>query len=182
MWLLMLLAICQNSKISNSQNLEVTFQHPFATIISMTQSMDQCGRRDPSPTNQVNSKVTSTQHSSLSINQLNFWKQFSISQVYLRYMGRVFVPKDADIWRQILYECHASSSSSHPRKTYAHGKQHFFQSGLHKDVHDHIIKCKKCQVNRAKHLKVGGTFATIIYFSWNIGQYAYKFHCKVMYY
>ena len=60
-------------------------------------------RRDPSPNPSTN-EVNSTQDSTLSSDELNRWKHFSIDQGYLLHKGRVCVPQDADIRRQILYE------------------------------------------------------------------------------
>lgn len=49
------------------------------------------------------------------------WKNFAIDDGYLLYKGRVCVPKDEEIWRQLLYECHDSPSVGHPsvNKTYS---------------------------------------------------------------
>ena len=105
-------------------------------------------RRDPSPNPSTNA-VDSTQDSPLSSDELNRWKHFSIDQGYLLHKGRVCVPQDADIRRQILYECHDSPSAGHPgiRKTYAHARRHFYWPGLHQDVHGYVTQCQKCQVN-----------------------------------
>ena len=64
---------------------------------------------------------SSTLKSSLSSDALNRWKHFSIDQGYLMHKGRMCVPSDLDIRRQILFECHDSPSAGHPRirKTYA---------------------------------------------------------------
>ena len=50
------------------------------------------------------------------------WKHFSIDDGHLLQKGRICVPKDTDIRRQIFYECHDSPSAGHPGiwKTYAH--------------------------------------------------------------
>ncbi|NHV87501.1 hypothetical protein HA385_23185, partial [Escherichia coli] len=81
----------------------------------------------------------------MSTDELNQWKHFTIDQGYLLHKGRVCVPQDADIRRQILYECHDSPSAGHPgiRKTYAHVRRHFYWPGLHKFVHDYVLNCQK---------------------------------------
>ena len=114
-------------------------------------------RRDPSPTPSADD-AKSTHDSPLSSDELNRWKNFTIDQGYLLHKGRVCVPQDADIRRQILYECHDSPSAGHPgiRKSYAHVRRHFYWPGLHKQVHDYVLNCQKCQVNKAERLKAGG--------------------------
>ena len=86
------------------------------------------------------------------------WKKYTIKDGYLLYKGRVCVPDNDDIRRQILFECHDSPSVGHPRicKTYKHVRKHFFWSILYNDVHEYILQCHKCQVNKAKFLKAGG--------------------------
>ena len=41
-------------------------------------------------------------------------------------------------------------------KTYAHLHKHFYWLGMHKDVHDYVTHCQKCQANKGERLKVGG--------------------------
>ena len=68
------------------------------------------------------------------------------------------MPKDLDTRRHILYECHDSPSACHPsiRKTYALVRRQFFWLGLHNDVHEYVLKCQRCQVNKAERLKASG--------------------------
>ena len=49
--------------------------------------------------------ISSTHSSSLSQDELLRWKKNSIDDGYLLHKGRVCVPLDLEIWRQILYEC-----------------------------------------------------------------------------
>ena len=74
------------------------------------------------------------------------------------YKGRVCVLDNDDIRRQILFERHDSPSAGHPgiQKTYVLLKRQFFWLGINKDVHDYVLRCQKCQVNKAERLKVGG--------------------------
>ena len=99
-----------------------------------------------------------TLSSTLSSDELNRWKNFSIQDGYLLHKGRVCVPMDIDRRRQILYECHDSPSARHSgiRKTYALVRQQFYWPGLHKDFLDYVVQCQKCQVNKAERLKAGG--------------------------
>ena len=41
-------------------------------------------------------------------------------------------------------------------KTYSLVKRQFYWSGMHKDILDYVIKCNKCQINKAERLKMGG--------------------------
>ena len=102
--------------------------------------------------------ISSTHSSSLSQDELQRWKFFSIDDGYLLHKGRVCVPLDLDIRRQILYECHDSPSAGHAgiRKTYALVRKNFYWPGLHKDVTDYVLQCQKCQVNKVERLKAGG--------------------------
>ena len=101
---------------------------------------------------------SSTHGSSFSQDELQQWKKFSIDDGYLLHKGRVCVPLDLDIRRQILHECHDSPSAGHADiwKTYALVRKHFYWPGLHKDVTDYVLQCQKCQVNKAERLKAGG--------------------------
>ena len=114
-------------------------------------------RRDPSHSN-GSVDDTPTPSSTLSSDELNRWKHFSIQDGYLLHKGRVCVPLDSDTRRQILYECHDSPSAGHSgiRKTYALVRRQFYWPGLHKDVQDYVVQCQKCQVNKAERLKAGG--------------------------
>ena len=113
-------------------------------------------KRDPLPKDIHD--VSFTQDSPLLSDELQRWKNFSIDNGYLLHKGRVCVPQDTDIRRQILYECHDSPSAGHPgiRKTYAHVRRHFYWAEMHKDVHGYVTHCQKCQVNKAERLKAGG--------------------------
>ena len=66
-------------------------------------------RRDPSPTPSADGE-TSTHDSPLSSDELTRWKISTIKHGYLLHKGRVCVPHDNDIRRQILYECHDTPS------------------------------------------------------------------------
>ena len=85
-------------------------------------------RRDPSPLEAYDANFT--QDSSPSNDELNRWKNFTINDGYLLHKGRVCVPRDSDIRRRILYECHDSPSAGHLviRKTHVHlGKKNIGQ-------------------------------------------------------
>ena len=119
-------------------------------------------KRDPSPPliekgAQAYDATTTPQNSHKDSDEFHRWKHFSIDDGHLLRKGRICVPKDTDIRRQIFYECHDSPSAGHPgiRKTYAHVRRHFYWPGLHNDVKDYVLQCQKCQVNKAECLKLG---------------------------
>ena len=114
--------------------------------------------RDPSHSNAGSVLSSSTPSSPPLSDELQRWKNFSIQDGHLLHKGRICVPTDKDIRRQILYECHDSPSAGHPgiRKTYALVRRQFYWPGLHNDVQNYVLHCSKCQVNKAERLKAGG--------------------------
>ena len=118
--------------------------------------------RDPSPQDSaqvVANDATATQASTTTTsNAMQRYKNFSIDKGFLLHKGRVCVPSDDDIRRQILYECHDSPSAGHPgiRKTYALVRRHFYWPQMHKFIERYVLHCQQCQVNKAERLKVGG--------------------------
>ena len=63
-----------------------------------------------------------------------------------------------DFCVQMLKESHDSPSVGHPKihKTCALVIRQFYWPILFKDLHDYVLKCHKCQVNKHELLKVGG--------------------------
>ena len=103
-------------------------------------------KRDPSPSliekgAQAYDATTTPQNSHKDSDEFHRWKHFSIDDGHLLRKGRICVPKDPDIRRQIFYECHDSPSAGHPRirKMYAHVCRHFYWPGLHNDVKDYVL-------------------------------------------
>ena len=116
--------------------------------------------RDPSPQDSaqvVADDAATTQASTATRDEMQRWKVFSIDKGLLLHKGRVCVPSDNDIRRQILYECHDSPSAGHCgiRKTYVLVCRHFYWPQIHKMVEHYVVHCQKCQVNKIEHLKVG---------------------------
>ena len=68
----------------------------------------------------VANDATPTQASTATNDEMQRQKKFPINQGLLLHKGRVCVPLDDDIRRQLLYECHDSPSAGHLgiRKTY----------------------------------------------------------------
>ena len=75
--------------------------------------------------------------------ELQRWKNFSISDGYLLHKVRICVPLDKDIRRQILFEFHDSPSAGHPgiRKTYSLISRSFYWPGLHNEVQKYVTHC-----------------------------------------
>ena len=104
-------------------------------------------RRDPSPMGSAHSvanDATTTQASTATSNEMQRWKKISINQGLLLHKGKVCVPLDDDIRRQILYECHDSPSAGHLgiRKTYTLLRRHFYWLQMHKLVERYVVHCQ----------------------------------------
>ena len=67
--------------------------------------------------------------------------------------GRVCVPKDEELRREILSEAHASMFSIHPgaTKLYRDLKRYYQWVGMKRDVANWVAECKVCQLVKAKH-------------------------------
>ena len=74
-------------------------------------------------------------------------REFTISDSgMLRYQGRVCVPDDAALKREILDESHTTPYSLHPgtTKMYQDVKSLYWWPGLKKDVVDYVARCLTC--------------------------------------
>ena len=67
--------------------------------------------------------------------------------------GRLCIPNDEDIRKQILSEAHDTPYSVHPRATkmYQGLKEHFWWSGMKKNEAGYVIKCLNCQKVKVEH-------------------------------
>ena len=86
-------------------------------------------------------------------------KDFSISEMgLLKYKGRICVPIDPDIRREILDESHTTPYSLHPGSTkmYHDLKVLYWWSGMKRDVVDYVARCLTCQQIKAEHQRPAG--------------------------
>ena len=88
--------------------------------------------------------------------------EYSIgSDDILRFRGRICVPADAEIRRQILSEGHSSMFTVHPgtTKMYRNLRTHFWWSGMKRDVAKFVARCAVCHQVKAEHLRPGGYYS-----------------------
>ena len=71
----------------------------------------------------------------------------------LQFRGRLCVPDDPDIWREILQESHRSRFAIHPGgvKMYHDLKRTFWWEGMKRDVSVFVAHCMTCQQVKAEH-------------------------------
>jgi len=77
----------------------------------------------------------------------------------LWFEGRMVVPKNHELWKQILDEAHLSKFSIHPgsSKMYQDLKQNFWWTRMKREIAKYVSGCDTCQKVNASHLKVAGT-------------------------
>ena len=84
---------------------------------------------------------------------------FEISESgMLRFSGRICVPGDAGIRREILDEAHTTPYSLHSgtTKMYHDLKSLYWWSGMKRDVVDYVSRCLTCQQVKAEHQRPAG--------------------------
>ena len=65
----------------------------------------------------------------------------------LLFEDRIYVPNDAETRKLILQEAHDSPYSIHPGNTkmYLDSKEHFWWTGMKKDIAEYVAVCDVCQ-------------------------------------
>ena len=79
---------------------------------------------------------------------------FSLSEDGILHLdGRLCIPDNESIKKQVLFEAHETPYSVHPgaTKMYQGLKEHFWWNGMKKDVAEYVSKCLTCQKVKAKH-------------------------------
>ena len=76
----------------------------------------------------------------------------------LWFEDRVYVPNNTEIRKLILQEAHDSPYSIHPGNTkmYLDLKEHFWWTGMKKDIAEYVAVCDVCQRVKAEHQKPAG--------------------------
>nr|GFC22272.1 putative reverse transcriptase domain-containing protein [Tanacetum cinerariifolium] len=71
---------------------------------------------------------------------------------------RLVVPNDASLREALLTEAHSSPFSVHPGSTkmYHNLKQHFWWSGMKRDVATFVSRCLVCQQVKIEHQRASG--------------------------
>jgi len=77
----------------------------------------------------------------------------------LWFEGRIVVPKDHELRKQILDEAHLSKFSIHPgsSKMYQDLKQNYWWTRMKREIAKYVSECDTCQRVNASRLKVAGT-------------------------
>ena len=80
------------------------------------------------------------------------------SNSVIRFRGRLCVPNNDALKRDILEEAHRSRFSIHPgvTKMYQDLKRTYWWVGMKRDVVDFVSKCQTCQLIKAQHQLPGG--------------------------
>ncbi|KAH0730058.1 hypothetical protein KY289_001246 [Solanum tuberosum] len=78
----------------------------------------------------------------------------------LKFAGRICVPRVGDLIQLILYKTHEFRYSIHPgtAKMYRDLRQHYWWSGIGRDIADFVSLCLCCQEVKAEHLRPVGEF------------------------
>ena len=76
----------------------------------------------------------------------------------IRKFGRLLVPKDMELRKEILDDGHRSKFSIHPgsSKMYADMKRMYYWDGMKRDIANFVKRCTTCQLVKAEHQKPGG--------------------------
>ena len=95
----------------------------------------------------------------------------------LLYKGRICVPKDEEMRKQILSEAHETPYSVHlgATKMYKDLKRSFWWPGMKKDVAEFISKCLNCQKVKAEHQRPAGELQKIDIPEWKWDQITMDF-------
>jgi hypothetical protein len=86
----------------------------------------------------------------------------------LWFNGRIIVPKNHDLRKQILDEAHLSKFSIHPGSTkmYQDLKQNFWWTRMKREIASYVSECDICQRVKASHLKTAGILQPLPIPSW----------------
>ena len=103
---------------------------------------------------------------------------FSLSQDgILNFNGRLCVPNDEELRKQILSEAHETPYSIHPgaTKMYQDLREHFWWNGMKRDVAEYVSKCLTCQKVKAEHKRPAGELQPIEIPEWKWEQITMDF-------
>jgi hypothetical protein len=89
-------------------------------------------------------------------------------KVILWFKGRIVVPKDHKLRKQILDEAHLSKFSMHPGSTkmYQDLRQNFWWTRMKREIARYVSECDICQRVKASHLKIAGSLQPLPIPSW----------------
>jgi hypothetical protein len=86
----------------------------------------------------------------------------------LWFEGRLVVPKNHELLKQILDEVHLSKFCIHPGSTkmYQDLRQNFWWTRIKREIVKYVAECDTCEKVKASHLKVAGTLQPLPILSW----------------
>jgi hypothetical protein len=82
--------------------------------------------------------------------------------------NRIVVPKDTNVYQQILDEAHLSRYSIHPRSTkmYQDLKQHYWWTKMKIEIARYVARCDTCRCVKAIHMKTAGPLQSLPIPTW----------------
>ena len=89
---------------------------------------------------------------------------FSLSKEEILYInGRLYIPNDKELRKQLLSEAHDTPYSVHPgtTKMYQGLREHFWWNGMKRDVAEYVSRCLTCQRIKAEHRNPAGELQPI---------------------
>ncbi|KAA3461215.1 integrase [Gossypium australe] len=86
----------------------------------------------------------------------------------LRFQDRICISRIPELIQLILNEAYNSHLSVHPGSTkmYHDLKQHYWWSGMKRDISDFVLKCLVCQQVKAEHQVPSGLLQPILILEW----------------
>jgi hypothetical protein len=90
------------------------------------------------------------------------------SKGILRFKGRMVVPKNHQLRKQIMDEAHLSKFAMHPGSTkmYQDLKRNFWWTRMRREIAKYVSECDVCQRIKASHLRTSGTLQPLSIPSW----------------
>ncbi|XP_028079084.1 uncharacterized protein LOC114280871 [Camellia sinensis] len=78
---------------------------------------------------------------------------FMMSNEILKFRNRICIPDIPELKKKILEEAHNSRFAVHPGNTkmYHDLKEHYWWTGMKRDIANHVSKCLHCQKVKAEH-------------------------------
>ncbi|KAG8499075.1 hypothetical protein CXB51_005486 [Gossypium anomalum] len=119
----------------------------------------------PGKANEADKELQAKKAQCESNNELDFQRD---SDGWLRFCGRICVPKDTELIRNILHEAHNRSMSVHPGSTkmYNDLKKTYWWNGMKRDISEIVSKWLICQQVKAKHQVPSGLLQPILVPKW----------------
>jgi len=91
--------------------------------------------------------------------------------------GRIVIPNDAELRRDILDEAHQTRYTVHPgnNKMYQDLKKKFWWCGMKRDIAEYVAQCHSCQLVKAEHQRPAGLLKPLEVPVWKWDQIAMDF-------